>query len=146
MAGEWGKPLIWRVYDVLDSDKTMYLGVYDANAYNQTSNSFENVSDIEYDIFVGSSSTLNIPGGNGQVEVVDFSESGDGKLKVRFAPASAPNQNSTISQVNYFLYVIPYQGAINESTDYSPYTSCGVKTIGYSVYTNSINLSNIEVN
>lgn len=113
MAGEWGKPLIWRVYDIEQSAKTIYLGIYDANAYNSTTNSFVNVSTIEYDLFVGSSATLNVPGGNGAVEVVDFSSSGDGKVKVRFAPASTPNQNTTVSKVNYYLYAIPYAGSLN---------------------------------
>lgn len=68
---------------------------------------------MEYQIFVGSQSEVNTPGNSGQITVTKFSSKGNGSVSIRFAPARQPNQNQTVSQLDYSVYVIPYVGSYN---------------------------------
>ena len=95
---------------------------------------------------MGSQSEVTTPGNNGQITVTEFSPSGKGKLKIRFAPAREPSQTADVSDISYRMYVIPYQGSYDPQIDFSPYTACGVLEQGYSVYNNDNGLEYISYN
>lgn len=42
------------------------------------------------------------------------------------------------------MYAMPYEGSFDQEYDYTPYTTCGVRQIGYSVYKNSVGTDHIE--
>ncbi|CAL6005928.1 Conserved_hypothetical protein [Hexamita inflata] len=144
VPGLWGKPVVKRFTNNSFTDMNMFITVFDEGLFDYEKNDFSEVaSTMEYELFVGSQSEVNTPGNQGQVTVTSFKSKGDGKLRIRFAPAREPNQHADVSQVDYRIYVIPYVGTYDPQTDYSPFTACGVAGQGYSVYVDELGMERV---
>ena len=106
--------MVYRFLNDSLIDINEFITVYDEALFNYDDNLFtSNVSDMEYQIFVGSQSEVNTPGNQGQITVTRFNSKGNGTVSIRFTPARQPNQNESVSQLDYRVYVIPYVGSYN---------------------------------
>ena len=65
-----------------------FITVFDEAMYDYDAGEFVgDRSSMSYEIFVGSLSEITTPGNSGQITVVKFDSSGNGKVKIRFTPA-----------------------------------------------------------
>lgn len=98
LTADWGKPITRRFVNDPRQNLNMFFTVFDEALYDYEQKDFtEDRSTMMYEVFVGSLSEVTTPGNNGQITVTEFSPSGKGKLKIRFAPAREPDQTADVS-------------------------------------------------